>query len=219
MLWGHRRTQKLMTRRHDQGRLRPRAERLEDKVLLAIDLGGALPPSSPIIAGAPYGMDFGGAQASQGAGYSVADVGDVNGTGYDDVVIGSPTVGSTPQTVGTGIDSAVYLIFGSQTVNVSTVTDWIGQTNGVYNYTANDRVSDLGQLTNPNPAVQTNPITGGTLDFPFPGIEFINTVSQSSMLGASVAGVRLANGQGGILIGAPARWTRMATIRARVGPT
>jgi hypothetical protein len=148
-------------------------------------------------------MDFGGAQASQGAGYSVADVGDVNGTGYDDVVIGSPTVGSTPQTIGTGVDSAVYLIFGSQTVNVSSVTDWIGQTDGMYNYTSNDRVGDLGQLTNAKPAVQTNPINGATLDFPFPGIKFINTVSTTSMLGASVAGVRLANGQGGILIGAP----------------
>jgi hypothetical protein len=148
-------------------------------------------------------MDFGGAQASQGAGYSVADVGDVNGTGYDDIVIGSPTVGSTPQTIGTGAGSAVYLIFGSQTVNVSTVTDWIGQTNGLYNYTPSDRVGDLGQLTNQDPGVQTDPITSAALAFPFPGIEFVDTVSAQSMLGASVAGVRLGDGQGGILIGAP----------------
>ena len=83
---------------------------------------------------------------SLGAGYSVADVGDVNGTGYDDIAIGCPTLGSTPQTLGLGIDSEVYLVFGSQTASMLTVTDWLGQTNGAYNYTASDRVGDLGQI-------------------------------------------------------------------------
>jgi hypothetical protein len=61
----------------------------------------------------------------------------------------------------------------------------------------------LAKLANQNAAVQDNPITGTQLGFPFPGIKFVNTVSLTSMVGASVAGVRRANCQGGILIGAP----------------
>ncbi len=183
---------------------RPSADILEDKVLLAIDLGGTLPTLSPNIATVPYGMDFPGATASQGTGYSVADVGSVNGTGYDDFVFGAPTVTSNPSTIGSGVGAAVYLIFGSQTVGVSTVTDWIGKNgSGVFNYTPNDRVGDLGQITNTNPAIQTNPITGDQLDFPFPGIKFVSLVNLQSMLGASVTGITLSGGQRAILIGAP----------------
>ncbi len=176
---------------------RPRGDHLEDRVLLAIDLGGTLPSISPHIASAPYGMAFGGPQPSQGAGWSVADVGSLNSSGYDSFVIGAPTVGSTPGTLGTGINSAAYLVFGSQTVNVSTATDWLSTTNP---YTTNDRVGDLGQLGAPS---QTNPITTNPLGFPFAGITFITAAQTQSMLGASAAGIRLANGQSGILLGAP----------------
>ncbi len=75
----------------------------------------------------------------------------------------------------------------------------------MFNYTPNDRVGDLGQLASSNPADQTNPITGGTLDFPFAGIKFETNplIDPTPMLGASVAGLRTASGQGAILIGAP----------------
>jgi hypothetical protein len=183
---------------------RPDGDVLEDKLLLAIDLGGTLPSLSPGIATAPFGIDFPGATAGQGAGFSVADVGDLNGTGYDDFVIGAPTVGSPPSSIGSGINAAVYLVFGSQTVGVSTATDWIGKNSAnVFNYTPNDRVGDLGQITNTNPAVQVNPITGDDLDFPFPGIKFVNLTNLQSMAGASVTGITLSGGQRAILIGAP----------------
>ncbi len=72
---------------------RPRGERLESKILLAIDLGGTSPPrpfpKSPM---PPIGMDFGGATGGAtdpgAAGSSVADVGDLNGNGYEDFAIG-----------------------------------------------------------------------------------------------------------------------------------
>jgi hypothetical protein len=206
MLFGNRRPGTLAARRHDHELFRPRCERLESKVLLAIDLGGTIPPISPISATAPYGMDFGGATPAQGAGFSVADIGDVNGSGYDSFLIGAPTVSSTPNTIGSGGGSAVYLVLGSQTVDVNTATDWIAKnSSGAFNYTPNDRVGDLGQITGSTPADQTNPITGGTLDFPFAGIKFETNplIDPTPMLGASVAGVRMGSGQGGILIGAP----------------
>jgi hypothetical protein len=182
----------------------PRAEPLEDKLLLSINLGGTTPPTPPLIASAPFGMDFGGAIQAQGAGFSVANVGDVNGTGYDDFVIGAPTVSTTagPGTIGTGINSAVYLVMGSQTVNVAAVTNWAATPPATPSYSANDRVGSLGQL---GMATQTNPTnpTGPNLNFPFAGVTFINTINATSMVGASVAGLRLPSGQGAILLGAP----------------
>src|SRR5262249_46222460 len=88
----------------------PRPEQLEAKLLMSIDLGGTSPTTPPLIASAPFGMDFGGATQNQGAGFSVADVGDVNGTGYDDFVIGAPTVSSSsgPGTIGSGVGSEVF---------------------------------------------------------------------------------------------------------------
>ena len=175
---------------------RPVGDQLEDKVLLSIDLGGTPPSISPHIATAPYGMAFGGATPSQGAGFSVADAPSLNGSGYDAYVIGAPTVGSNPGTIGSGAGAA-YLVFGSQTVGVNTPTDWLSTINP---YTAGDRVGDLGQL---GAASQTNPITSTALGFPFAGITFVASSQTQGMLGASVAGLTLANGQGAIVIGAP----------------
>ena len=77
----------------------PRSERLEDRLLLAIDLGGpapGLPNVATIITGntppGPFGVALGGAVPNGGAGYSVTDVGDVNGDGFDDFFVGAPTV-------------------------------------------------------------------------------------------------------------------------------
>ena len=121
-----------------------------------MDLGGTSPPSNPISATAPYGMAFGNSISGGGAGWSVSDLGDVNGDGYDDFMIGAPTV-SSPSTIGSGINGEAFLIFGSKTVNASAITDWIGKTSTsplTYTYTANDRVGNLGQL---GAATQTNP--------------------------------------------------------------
>jgi hypothetical protein len=173
---------------------------------MSIDLGGTSPPALPIIASAPFGMDFAGATQNLGSGWSVANVGDVNGTGFDDFVIGSPTVGSTPGTLGGGVGSTVYLVLGSQTsqgVGVApTITNWLAtNSTGQLLYTANDRVGSLGQL---GLVPQTNPISGTNLTFPFPGVTFqTSTLNLTSNLGASVAGLRLPSGQGAILIGAP----------------
>lgn len=176
---------------------RPKGDHLEEKVLMSIDLGGTLPSISPHIATAPYGMDFGGAVPALGAGFSVTDVGSLNNSGYDSFAIGAPTIGTTPNTLGTGFNSSVYVVLASQTVGVSTPTDWQSTVNP---YTPTDRVGDLGQL---GQAPQTNPITGGTLGFPFAGITFIAAAQPQAMLGASVSGLTLANGQNALLIGAP----------------
>src|SRR5438094_6766593 len=84
MLFGNRRPRKLDARRRHGGAsaYRPQGERLENKLLLAIDLGGTTPPATPIIAAAPFGFDFAGGPTSTGAttpgdGWSVANVGDV----------------------------------------------------------------------------------------------------------------------------------------------
>jgi hypothetical protein len=205
MLFGNRRPRKSDARRRTpviDRQHRPRGEELEDRVLLAIDLGGTSPPSNPLIATAPFGMAFGGSNPTtitQGAGWSVSDLGDVNGDGFDDFMIGAPTVTSS-LALGSGIGSEAYLVFGSKTVNAASVTDWIGKNaSGAFNYTANDRVGDLGQL---GAATQTNPITGSTLDFPFAGITFTTTLGITSGLGASVASVKIGSTYG-ILIGAP----------------
>ena len=208
MLFGNRRPRKLAARGLSHETFELRAEPLEARLLLAIDLGGTLPSISPNIATAPFGIGLGNNQISQGAGFSVADVGNlVSGTPYDDFVIGAPTVGTSPSTIGSGVNSAVYLVFGSQTVGVTSVTDWIGKNSaGAFNYTPNDRIGDLGQLTSPDnatPTSQTNPITNTALDFPFAAVKFINTVNLQSMVGVSAAGLRLPNGQGAILFGAP----------------
>ena len=89
----------------------------------------------------------------------MADVGDLTGTGYEDFAIGAPGTG--------GAASAVYVVFGSATGTAPSTENWIGvnTSTGNFNYTANDRVGDLGQL---GAASQTNPITTNPLDFPSP---------------------------------------------------
>jgi hypothetical protein len=214
---GNRRVGAAGTRKRSAGHyFQPSGEWLEIRQLLTTELGGnnAAIGQLPAIANVPFGMDFGGANTSptggallQGAGWSVADVGSVNGAPYDDFVIGAPTVGNLggpPNVLGTGANSAVYLVFGSQTAPSGAVQDWIGKTNNVLNYTPNNRVGDLA-LTQLGQATQQNPITGtagGNLTFPFAGLTLFTGSNLSSNLGASVAGLKV-NGLGAILIGAP----------------
>ncbi|HZW32858.1 MAG TPA: integrin alpha, partial [Isosphaeraceae bacterium] len=200
MLFGNRRPRTVDAQRRNDGAwaYRPLGEGLEDRLLLAIDLGSTSPPSNPIIATAPFGMDFGSATANQSAGISVADLGDLNGDGYEDFAIGAS--GGT-----SGTNSEVYVVFGSRSANTTAITDWIAKNAAgtAFQYTANNRVGDLGQL---GLTSQTNPITGtagGTLTFPFAGITFTAPTNPLARLGASVAGFRMANGLSGLIIGAP----------------
>ena len=182
-----------------QGRrqaFRPKGEKLEGRLLLAIDLGGQLPPNLPNIATQPFGIDLAGANSNGGAGFSVTDVGDVLGNGFDDFLIGAPTVINSNGEVrpGSGNSSTVYLVFGSNAVTAGNI-DWL-------TLTANQRVGDLGQLGNA-PAGQQNPVTG-LAGFPFNGIKLITSQTPGSQLGVSVSVVPdPATGLNNILIGAP----------------
>ena len=91
---------------------------------------------------------MGGATQSGGAGWSVADIGDLTGNGYDDVLVGAPTLNGSPAKLGTSSGGTVYLIFGSQYVNSSgavAVQNWLN-VNGATQLAANDRVGGLNQL-------------------------------------------------------------------------
>ncbi len=202
MLFVNRQARKSNERGASHGYFQPRCEGLEDKILLTIDLGAFNPPNNPNIAVAPFGFSFGGGtipnltSTSQRAGAGVADVGDLNGDGYEDFAIASPGTSA-------GLNSYVSVIFGSNTLPAGTVSNWIGNnvaTPPVFNYNANDRVGDLSQFGITTPA-QTNPITGTNLSFPFAGVTFValnNLVAGMS----SVAGVNI-GGRQGLLIGAP----------------
>ncbi len=226
MLFVNRKARKLNLAGPSSRYFQPRCEGLEDKILMITDLGGSVAGANPTIANAPFGMDFAGGTiagastvlASKAAGQAVADVGDLNGDGFEDFAIASP--GASPGVFGT---SYVSVIFGSnQTQNppaqpvVASTQNWIGiktTTPLVYNYAANDRVGDLSQLSITGiatpPPVQTNPAVSMPnanppvtvpLTFPFAGVTFY--ASDLNLAGASaVAGVNI-GGRQGLLIGA-----------------
>ena len=211
---GNRRTRAAGNGKRTAGHnFRPSGEWLEARRLLTTELAGnnASAMQLPAIANVPYGMDFGGANINpstgggtffQGAGWSVADVGSVNGAPYDDFVNGAPTVGNTggpPNILGSGAGSAVYLVLGSQTAPTPTINDWIGKTNNVFNYgpfttfpPANNRVGDLGQIgaVTGNGTPQQNPITPTTgspptnvnLNLPFAGMALYTGSNANSNL-------------------------------------
>jgi hypothetical protein len=187
---------------------RPWRERLEDRVLLAIDLGGVPPsvglPNVATINSAntppgPFGLVEGGTVTAGGAGFQVRDVGNINGTGYDSFFIGAPSV--TTNSIGNVVlggsaTNAAYLVFGSTQVSATTVANFNWQLLD----TKGQRVGDLSQLGN---TTQTNPIpVAGLTNFPYAGIKFVNNVP-GSMLGASVSSVMNINGGNALLIGAP----------------
>jgi hypothetical protein len=165
-----------------RGAYRPKAESLEERLLLAIDLGGTTPPSLPSIATSPFGVQQAGGISSGGAGFSVADVGDVNNDGFDDFLVGGPTVVSSNGQInlGAGPNPQVYLIFGSASATATSITNWLQLD------TTGSRVGDLAQLGN---LQQTDPITGSALAAPFAGITFFQSSNPNSQLGASVAGL------------------------------
>jgi hypothetical protein len=187
---------------------RPWRERLEDRVLLAIDLGGVPPsvglPNVATINSAntppgPFGLVAGGTVMGGGAGFQVRDVGNINGTGYDSFFIGATSV--TTNSIGNVIlggtaTNAAYLVFGSSQVSGTTVATFNWQ---LLN-TTGQRVGDLSQLGN---TTQTDPIPAATTSFPYAGIKFVTNSAPNSLLGASVGVVTNINGGNALLIGAP----------------
>jgi hypothetical protein len=199
----------------------PGRERLEDRCLLAIDLGGQLPPALPNIAvnntnlatTGPFGVVEGGANLFGGVGWSVSDLGDINNDGFDDFWVGAPGVAvnaSGGLSLSGGRISTSYLIYGSQGVTSGTLQsfNWLNldSTPTAANGTStNQRVGDLAQLGN-DALLAFNPITNSPT-FPFSGIPFITSQNTGSQLGSSVSVVRGLPGGTALLIGAPGERT------------
>lgn len=201
MLFGNREPRSSVARR--RGAFRPAdgvLVALEARVLMAIDLGGQMPPSLPNIASVPYGVLNAGTVGNGGAGYNVVQIGDVNGDGFGDMLIGAPSVRQPgnligPIAPGGGGTPTAYLEYGSLNANG-------GNTNWTALDSAGQRVSNLSQLGN---LTQTNPITtSGATNFPYAGVKFVAPgQGGNSQLGAGLSGGATINGSPTILLGAP----------------
>jgi hypothetical protein len=136
--------------------------------------------------------------ASQGAGYSVAGLGDMNLDGSNDYLIGAPTVTQSGSVIspGTGTTSQAFLIFGNRSADFPNVQSWLSAT-------PEQRVGILslaGQAaTSTTP--QVNPFTnrGQPYNYDFDGVSFVTNAAPNSQLGAFVA----AAGPNAMVIGAP----------------
>jgi len=194
MRWDNRDTRPPLARR--RGTYSLKCEALEGRLLMATDLGANTPPTLPNLATAQYGILMAGGTSVGGAGFSVADIGDVTNDGYDDFLISAPTVvnANNQITLGTSQNSTVYLVFGSRTSSPGAISNWL-------NNNAEQRVGDLNQLNN-SPAGQQNPVDGIN-GFPFAGLKFVTGQTPGSQLGASVSAVTTLHGSSAFLIGAP----------------
>lgn len=200
MLFGKRETRPSAVRR--RGAFRPESQGLEARTLMAIDLGVTVPPLLPDIATVPFGVVNASGQGGGGAGFSSAQVGDVNGDGFGDVLVGAPGVGSPGSLLGLlrpGSSTArAYLVFGSSQVQqgaTAGIADWLTLDN------AGQRAGDLNQIGNVG---QVNPFNANATVNNYNGIRFVtNTQGAASLLGTSVAPAGLVNNTPAFLIGAP----------------
>jgi len=100
---------------------------------VVVSAPGYLRPSDDVLVGAAFafcgnGAGFGsdpcwlayGGQPAGGFGASAGAAGDVNGDGFDDVIVGAPTYLPDPDT---GLEGAAFLYFGSET-GLSTWAGW-----------------------------------------------------------------------------------------------
>ncbi|HEY2155995.1 MAG TPA: integrin alpha, partial [Isosphaeraceae bacterium] len=199
-------------------------EGLEDRALMA----QAAPLDLLNVASKPLGVEETGVTPLSGSGWKVADVGDVNGDGWDDWVIAAPTVATSIETgfpvlgqsgTGTGPNtSQVFLIFGSLQVNVGSIPSIVDY----LSLNAQQRVGDLTATTisgvvagGLGTTTQVNPTNAtATGAFQFSGITFTvgantNPIGSASninfQLGASITPLGDINGDGfaDFLIGAP----------------
>ena len=85
MLYGKREPRSPHTRR--RGAYRPLGENLEDRCLMAIDVGGTTPPTLPFVATDLRGVEMVGGVPNGGSGFSVSNLGDVNLDGFDDFFV------------------------------------------------------------------------------------------------------------------------------------
>jgi hypothetical protein len=139
--------------------------------------------------------------ASQGAGYSVAALGDMNLDGSNDYLIGAPGVtqsGSviSPQPVTGTTMSQAFLIFGNRSTTIPSIQSWLSST-------PEQRVGVLTSAGQPATSTtpQFNPFTarGQPYNYDFDGVSFITSMDPNSGLGAFVA----AAGPNAFVIGAP----------------
>jgi len=130
---------------------------------------------------------------TQGVGFNVAALGDMNGDGNNDFLIGAPTVTSSGNiiTPSTGNNSQAFLLFGNRSATVPTIQSWLSST-------PEERV---GVINNVGGALQFNPFTdrGEPYNYNFDGITFITSQDPTSQLGAFVASA----GPNAFVIGAP----------------
>ena len=208
MHWGKRRPGSSWKRRH--GAFLPSSEALEHRRLLAtIDLS-ATPGTST---NTPLGVVFTGKAANNFAGYTVTDVGNVTGSGYDSFVVsatGLPAagIGGLP-TLSTAGQGAAYLVFGSKQVNINNAVDWLTLTGGTTSTTSAEltggqRGGDLGELgtlgvattTNTPATAQTNPTvfqpvpaqtTTHVYGFNFDGLTLVTGLDTATGLGRNSA--------------------------------
>ena len=57
-----------------------------------------------------------GIDAGDQGGYSVSSAGDVNGDGYDDILIGAPNADPGWELNGSSNDGETYLVYGGETI-------------------------------------------------------------------------------------------------------
>lgn len=136
-----------------------------------------------------------GSVASQGIGYNVAAVGDMNLDGSNDFLVGAPGVTRTGTVISpeTGNPSQAFLVFGNRSVTLPTTQSWLSSTPeqrvGVINALGQGTVAQFNPFTNRNSPFAYN----------FDGIIFQTNSFPNSGLGTFVAQA----GPNAFVIGAP----------------